>query len=70
MAVDVVFGYPELEWLKDDEVFVEQVHIVKGMNRHKILIKRIVKRVDTDAIRATFIKDYDADDIYLTTIEK
>jgi hypothetical protein len=69
-AEDVIFGYPELEWLKDDEVFIEKVHIVKGIERHKLMIKQTVKKSEVGAVEGILKKEHDADGIYLTTIEK
>jgi hypothetical protein len=67
---DIEFGYPELQWLKDDEVFVEKVHIVKGVDRRKIMIKQTFKRSEIGTIERTLKQEHEADDIYLTTIEK
>ncbi|MBE3086335.1 MAG: hypothetical protein IMZ64_08990 [Bacteroidetes bacterium] len=70
MEEEVVFDYPELEGLGPDEVFVEKVHVVKGINRQKIMIKQTIKRSDIGTMEQILKEEHNADDIYLTTIEK
>jgi hypothetical protein len=70
MVEEVEFGYPELEWLKDDEVFVEKVHIVHGIERKRIMIKQTVKKTEVGLLERLLKSEHNADDIYLTTIEK
>jgi hypothetical protein len=61
--------YPELATLKNTEIFVEGVRVVKGGKFSVISIEKVIKRSEwTDMARAlkSILK---ADKVYLTIIE-
>jgi hypothetical protein len=70
MTGEVEFGYPELEWLQDNEYFVELAHIVKGVERHKLMVRQTINKHNWEEFAQKLKAENDADKVYLTTIEK
>ena len=70
MANEVEFGYPELEWLQNDECFVEQAVLKVGENYKHLMIKQTIKKSSCGDVSKTLKQSHNAEEVFLTTIEK
>jgi hypothetical protein len=66
--------YPEIENLLDDEIFIEGANMYKGEMFHEeisqVRLRRVIKRIDADALKRELKLSYNVNRINFITIEK